>query len=205
MQTIFPRAASVLRHILEAIKGRLKYIELFFSSVYSSSYTHPRIRRSSTAKGTDAVREGQIMRKRSRLEARMAAGRTSFQRYLFYSALVLLSLALPAILTLRGDRQPLLRNESVDGGTTISVDVSKQTDLSEVPPPKTGPVSVSRWQGIAEGIPSEPRSVHDIHLVFSTDCSPYQNFQSIILFHSAEVRHGWDGAECGVAKLTEKC
>ncbi|CAM9372253.1 unnamed protein product [Discosporangium mesarthrocarpum] len=43
------------------------------------------------------------------------------------------------------------------------------------------------WQGVANGIPSQPRGKDDIHLVFSTDCTPYQNYQSLILFHSAET------------------
>lgn len=47
---------------------------------------------------------------------------------------------------------------------------------------------VTEWNGTAEGIPSVPRSEVDIHVVFSTDCSPYQNYQSMLLFHSAEVR-----------------
>lgn len=139
---------------------------------------------------TWSVHQKGIMRKRSKHGARTTEGRSSFRRYLFYAALVLLSLALPAILTLRGTRQALVGLERGDGGDSSPaspVVPSKPTTFSEVPPPKAGPVSPSRWQGIAEGIPSSPRSVDDIHLVFSTDCSPYQNYQSILLFHSAEV------------------
>lgn len=48
------------------------------------------------------------------------------------------------------------------------------------------------WRGISPGIPSAPRSIDDLHVVFSTDCSAYQHFQSIVLFHSAEVRRRRD-------------
>lgn len=48
-------------------------------------------------------------------------------------------------------------------------------------------VSLQVWRGIGAGMASGPKSVDDIHVAFSTDCSPYQNFQSITLFHSAEV------------------
>ena len=33
----------------------------------------------------------------------------------------------------------------------------------------------------------EPRDDSDIHLVFSTDCGEYQDWQSIVFFHSASV------------------
>ncbi|CAM9158118.1 unnamed protein product [Choristocarpus tenellus] len=42
------------------------------------------------------------------------------------------------------------------------------------------------WGGLSEDIPARPRGEDDIHLIFSTDCSPYQNYQSLLLFHSAE-------------------
>ncbi|CAN0035832.1 unnamed protein product [Pylaiella littoralis] len=48
-------------------------------------------------------------------------------------------------------------------------------------------VSLQVWRGIGAGMASGPKSVDDIHVAFSTDCSPYQNFQSITLFHSAEM------------------
>eukprot|EP00612_Vaucheria_litorea_P006340 CAMPEP_0171471968 /NCGR_PEP_ID=MMETSP0946-20130122/1012_1 /TAXON_ID=109269 /ORGANISM="Vaucheria litorea, Strain CCMP2940" /LENGTH=481 /DNA_ID=CAMNT_0012001543 /DNA_START=87 /DNA_END=1529 /DNA_ORIENTATION=- len=40
-------------------------------------------------------------------------------------------------------------------------------------------------KGISSKIPSTPRNLDDIHVLFSTDCSEYQNWQSLLLFYSA--------------------
>lgn len=90
--------------------------------------------------------------------------RRSCRRIVGYLGLLAAALALPVILTLRG------------GGTRFVRDL-----------PLKIPVEPGVWKGIAEDILSSPRSKHDIHIVFSTDCSLYQNYQSILLFNSAEV------------------
>jgi hypothetical protein len=51
--------------------------------------------------------------------------------------------------------------------------------------PGTGPPLEKVAKGVLPGIPSIPRSPDDIHIIFSTDCSGYQNWQSFLLFHSA--------------------
>jgi hypothetical protein len=41
---------------------------------------------------------------------------------------------------------------------------------------------------VAEPVPIVPAvEPYDIHVVFSTDCTPYQDYQTIVLFHSASV------------------
>lgn len=141
------------------------------------------------------------MRRRSRLEAHRGGERPLWKRYLLYAVLVSLSLALPAALTLRGTTR-------IRGGTATSADTSGtgrpssgggdddrvRATTREEPAlvgtlADTGAVSPLIWKGIAQGIPPTPRSEYDIHLVFSTDCSAYQNYQSIMLFNSAEVKH----------------
>ncbi|CAM9267051.1 unnamed protein product, partial [Phaeothamnion confervicola] len=41
--------------------------------------------------------------------------------------------------------------------------------------------------GVVPDLPDAPRSKDDIHVVFSTDCSAYQDWQSFLLFHSAQA------------------
>lgn len=106
------------------------------------------------------------MRRRAKLyssavDHRRSRGR-SWRRLGTYIALLLVTLSVPAWLTLTA---PQVRRNVL---------------------PTTGPVEKT-WGGIAKGIPAKPRSLQDIHIVFSTDCSPYQNYQSVLLFHSAEV------------------
>lgn len=125
------------------------------------------------------------MRRRSRPQPRPAGARPNFQRYLFYAALVVLSLVFPAALTLVGRRPP---PSSQQAGGDPPGDVMWPTVPGVAAIPADEPVSPRIWQGMAEGIPSTPRSAKDIHVVFSTDCSPYQNYQAIMLFNSAEVR-----------------
>lgn len=143
------------------------------------------------------------MRRRSRLEANLANGRSYARKYLLYGAMIVLSLALPAALTLRGNHRPLPPSNTppsanMSGGATIGGDGggdgAHETGMSSAQPrwggvdvKDLGAVSPLVWRGIEDGIPSTPSSEDDIHVVFSTDCSPYQNYQSIVLFHSAEV------------------
>lgn len=124
------------------------------------------------------------MRRRSRPQPWQATARPNFQRYLFYAALVVLSLAFPAALTLVGRRPPpssplTVAKPREDSWSTARDDGEMLADAEDVSP--------MIWRGIAEGIPPTPRSAEDIHVVFSTDCSPYQNYQAIMLFNSAEV------------------
>ena len=49
-------------------------------------------------------------------------------------------------------------------------------DSNNNPPTKTHP-----WPGKATGSPD----LNDIHVLFSTDCSPFQGWQSYVVFHSA--------------------
>lgn len=127
------------------------------------------------------------MSRRSRPQPRQAAARPNFQRYLFPAALVFISLAFPAALTLVGRRPPQQTDgdPSADGMWTISPEDGRL-------PANAEPVSPQIWRGIVEGIPPTPRSAEDIHVVFSTDCSPYQNYQAIMLFNSAEVWYASD-------------
>ncbi|CAM9421906.1 unnamed protein product [Pylaiella littoralis] len=141
------------------------------------------------------------MRRRSRLEENLAnSGRSSTRQYLFYGTIGLLSLALPAALALFGHRF-LPSNAPADSGATpysVIDPTRSQDDTQRQPHPGPGravPADLRAgavppqvvWRGIASGIASRPESVHDIHVVFSTDCSPYQNYQSILLFQSAEM------------------
>lgn len=82
---------------------------------------------------------------------------------------------------------------------TIGVGRSEPTTKHDLHPPRDNSVKNEMsmggpkppedyWDGVMKEMPSKPRSELDIHVVFSTDCSPYQNFQSTLLFHSAEVR-----------------
>lgn len=123
------------------------------------------------------------MRRRSRLEARQQAEARSnpVLRYLFFGALVLLSLALPAVLTLtlRSIPSSIPKEGGVENNSLNSAaDGGVENDSWDA----------LHWRGISPRIPSSPRSIDDLHVVFSTDCSAYQNFQAIVLFHSAEVR-----------------
>lgn len=150
------------------------------------------------------------MRRRSRLEENLAnSGRSSTRQYLFYGTIGLLSLALPAALALFGHRF-LPSNAPADSGATpysVIAPTRSQDDTQRQPHPGPGlavPADLRAgavppqvlWRGIASGIASRPESVHDIHVVFSTDCSPYQNYQSILLFQSAEVRMYWMCSHC---------
>lgn len=142
------------------------------------------------------------MRRRSRLEANLANGRSPTprrrRRYLLYGAMGVLSLALPAALTLRGNRPSPPKPEPsarIDSGATIGGgDRAHGSEISTQPRWKgrdvqdLGAISPLVWGGIGDGIAATPASADDIHVVFSTDCSPYQNYQAILLFHSAEVR-----------------
>lgn len=122
------------------------------------------------------------MRRRSRLEARQqaVARPNPVLRYLFFGALVFLSLALPAVLTLtlRNIPSSISKGDVENNSLNIAADGDVENDSWDGLP----------WRGISPDIPSAPRSMDDLHVVFSTDCSAYQNFQAIVLFHSAEVR-----------------
>lgn len=156
---------------------------------------------SSLARLNEAAKD-KSMRRRSRLEANLANGRSSARRYLLYGAMIVLSLALPAALTLRGNHRPVSSNPSPSAGFDGSAEIgggggggvhgggasSAQPRWEGRDVQDLGTVSPLVWRGIADGIPSTPASTDDIHVVFSTDCSPYQNYQAILLFHSAEVR-----------------
>lgn len=91
-------------------------------------------------------------------------------KYILYAALALFSIKILAVLT--------LKQEIFLGNVPSTEDPQKFQHKPEL---------VEGWGGIMQGIPSAPRSKHDIHVVFSTDCSAYQNYQSIILFNTAEV------------------
>lgn len=142
------------------------------------------------------------MRRKSRLETDRENGRSYIRRYLFFGALALLSLALPAALTLLGSGRPPASppGASYEGnGAAGGVGASGGDGgdgSSWARPSDLDPVSSLEWRGIGGGIASVPTSVDDMHVVFSTDCSPYQNYQSVLLFHSAEV--GATGHRCPV-------
>lgn len=104
------------------------------------------------------------------------------QRLLGCAILLALSLTLPVILTLRGMGSPGSTNDLDTKNRINEPSLQQSTDMA-------GEVmgEVQGWDGVMKGIPSMPRSDVDIHVVFSTDCSPYQNYQSILLLHSAEV------------------
>eukprot|EP00953_Heterococcus_sp_UTEX-ZZ885_P031522 16536-Heterococcus_DN1.PRE.3 len=61
--------------------------------------------------------------------------------------------------------------------------------------------TASAPKGIAPGIPAVPRNSDDVHVIFSTDCSEYQNWQSLLLFWSA-ARAGQTGP---VTRLASGC
>lgn len=154
------------------------------------------------------------MRRRSRLEASLANGRSSARRYLLYGAMIVLSLALPAALTLRGNQSPTVPSSpspsaGFDGAGTAGggggvqeggVPSTRPREGRDVQDSRFTAVSPLVWRGIADGIASTPTSADDIHVVFSTDCSPYQNYQAILLFHSAEVSL-CSGAVCHFAHV----
>lgn len=126
------------------------------------------------------------MRRKSRLETDREHGRPYPRRYLFFGALALLSLAIPAGLTLLGSGRP--PPSAPGGGSEGNGAAGGDGSGSHLGRPSNlDPVSSLEWRGISGGIASVPASVDDIHVVFSTDCSPYQNYQSVLLFHSAEV------------------
>lgn len=127
------------------------------------------------------ARRGGRFAMRRRSKPRQGAGRPNFQRYLFYAALVILSLAFPAALTLVG-RHPPPSSEQTDGDGDPGMWTSRGDATVDAEA-----VSPLIWSGIGKGIPPTPQSAEDIHVVFSTDCSPYQNYQAIMLFNSAEV------------------
>ncbi|CAB1116688.1 unnamed protein product [Ectocarpus sp. CCAP 1310/34] len=104
-------------------------------------------------------------RRRSKLEEGRLAGASvwSVRRYVLLTAVAVISLALPAALTFRP-------SATRRGGGKRKANVDHDA-----------------WLGIAPGIAAKPASADDIHVVFSTDCSPYQNYQAIMLFHSAEM------------------
>lgn len=129
-----------------------------------------------------------------------------------YVSLLALSLALFAVLTLRrtGSRAGTKTVDITNQGNSLSwpqsEDITKEgvargewnADDGIPSVPWSEPQSEDAAEealdreieskGTVKGIPSVPRSEMDIHVVFSTDCSPYQNYQSMLLFHSAEVR-----------------
>lgn len=140
------------------------------------------------------------MRRRSSLEASFANGRSSTSmrwRCLLYGVIMgVLFLAL----TLCGNRpSPSKPSVSVDGAAMVGgrdgVHGSKEgrDDVQD-----QGAISPLIWRGIYDGIASTPASAEDIHLVFSTDCSPYQNYQAILLFHSAEVSDAMAMLRCNL-------
>ena len=171
------------------------------------------------------------MCRRPKLEANLANARSSpARRYLLYGAMIVMSLALPAVLTLRGNNhrpaRPHLTTGYGDGagamgdgggGGEVHDDARKPSSSSSSAAAaaarrgassdddkttqsrsrgrkeRTSPVSRLEWRGLADGIASAPASADDIHVVFSTDCSPFQNYQAIVLFHSAEVRERGGG------------
>lgn len=106
--------------------------------------------------------------------------RRAWKRLLGFVALIAATVALPVLLTLRGN----------GGGSSGS---SGSTNDNAFFAPRDADLEArddwdaSHWRGIAKSIPRVPRSQLDIHVVFSTDCSLYQNYQSILLFQSAEV------------------
>lgn len=104
-------------------------------------------------------------RRRSKLEEGRLAGASVWpvRRYVLLTAVAVISLALPAALTFRP-------SATRRGGGKRKANVDHDA-----------------WLGIAPGIAAKPASADDIHVVFSTDCSPYQNYQATMLFHSAEV------------------
>lgn len=94
--------------------------------------------------------------------------------------MALLSLVVPAALTLLGSHPPPPAPPVLTEVDRKDRDEDKvAADLEEISP--------LVWRGIGDGIPAVPASQDDLHVVFSTDCSPYQNYQAIMLFHSAEV------------------
>lgn len=93
-----------------------------------------------------------------------------------------LSLAVPLALTLLGNHRP------APAPSAFVAEEVERTDKNEVKPAvELSTISPLVWRGIGNGIPAVPVSPDDLHVVFSTDCSPYQNYQAIMLFHSAEV------------------
>jgi hypothetical protein len=52
--------------------------------------------------------------------------------------------------------------------------------------------------GVVEGLPAVPRNDDDIHIVFSTDCSGYQHWQSMLTSYSA-ARVGQKGRVTRIA------
>ncbi|CAN0037703.1 unnamed protein product [Scytosiphon promiscuus] len=121
------------------------------------------------------------MRRRSRLEANRPRARSSGRRCLLYAVMAFLSLIVPAALTLLGSQPP-------PPAPPISFgDVESKGEGEDKAAAGLGAVSPLVWRGIGDGIPAVPVSRDDLHVVFSTDCSPYQNYQAIMLFHSAEM------------------
>ena len=52
------------------------------------------------------------------------------------------------------------------------------------------PSTIIRAQETAEAVTHQPPYVpgeYDVHVIFSTDCTPYQDWQSLLLFYSATV------------------
>lgn len=117
-------------------------------------------------------------RRRSRLEEGHLTGASvwSVRRYVLLTAVAVISLALPAALTFR----PSATTRRKAGGGAAENDGGGQK-------PSLVDVEHDAWLGIAPGIATSPASVDDIHVVFSTDCSPYQTYQATLLFNSAEV------------------
>lgn len=111
-----------------------------------------------------------------------APERPGYKRLLGYASLLVVPVAIHVLLTPRRMTTRAVPNNS-DVGSTGDALLSPQrlSVAEEVVDREEG------WNGVARGLPSMPRSEVDIHVVFSTDCSPYQNYQSILLFHSAEV------------------
>jgi peptidyl serine alpha-galactosyltransferase len=87
-----------------------------------------------------------------------------------------------------------LRTPSTNGAALVKpfpphiptrVDSHQQTRPPAVPMPDT----VDRMKQQANPIETDAMNADDdlLHLIFSTDCSPFQDWQTLLLFHSAEV------------------
>lgn len=67
--------------------------------------------------------------------------------------------------------------------STLVTNVEKRIGETEV----TIRDKINNMRGPIIASPPHDQSDSDIHVVFSTDCSPYQDWQTLVLFHSAKA------------------
>lgn len=69
-----------------------------------------------------------------------------------------------------------------NAGRRFSLRRGEKSLNSEIPIDHVAPIGGST---LSEGVTLQEVEKSDVHVIFSTDCSPYQDWQTLVVFHSA--------------------